>query len=1034
MFSNSGGDMYFNRMTLKSSIPLDASMLRQAWSKSMGKHEMLRTGFVQLRDQKHPFAMITYRAGAAELPWYEARNTALQKEENSVLSHLHLPPWYLVVEHSDSGTAMHLSALHAIYDAQSLHLIIADVAAAYKGESLSDAPSINSTLGPILLESLMSDESESFWTELSKDAQPTKFPDLNPFRTQPEERELLVRSMSCSKSRNALEDGCQSIGTTLQAAGQAAWARLLAAYTGEPNVVFGVVSSGRNLSVSAQEAAFPCLVTLPSPCRVTGTNHDLLHGILNRNASMMKYQFTPLPKIQRWLKSDEGLSDTLFVYQKFSAQKDDVSLWEVVGEDTRIDVWPCPHAVIGYVWLMVFQYPVSIEMIPHDTKLELQLTHRSDVVPTEQAGIILEQLHHLLEDCIFSPNSSASDYSSLGSNLLAVTPAREDKISCSASLLHQFVEQNAAITPSKMAFEFASTITEQSIQKRTWTYSELNDDGNRITRVLQSKGAVPGSLIAVCFDKCPEASLGILGILKAGCAYVAIDPNAPIARKQFILDDSASKLLLCTQSAKTELGGLSGVEVIALDQSGLLDAVSSAQPTLSRPICPQDTCYCLYTSGTTGTPKGCEITHENAVQAMLAFQRLFDGHWDGDSRWLQFASFHFDVSVLEQYWSWSVGICVTSCPRDLLFEDLPGTIRRLQITHIDLTPSLARLVHPDEVPSLCRGVFITGGEQLQQEILDAWGKHGVIYNGYGPTEVTIGCTMLPRVPANGKPSNIGPQFDNVGSYVLVPGTFTPVPRGAVGELCVSGALVGRGYLNRPELTKNRFQTLSENERIYRTGDLVRILHDGNFLFLGRIDDQVKLRGQRLEIGEINEVIKRATSELGNVATLVAKHPKQSKEQLVSFVTRDADTQGKSSSAGVRFSADDQGFVSTIKDACHSSLPGYMVPTHIIPMTMLPLSANNKVDTKVLKGIYQDLSLEEIQRLASMIVEQVKDSPEQRKIMSLLSEFLGIAGSEILLWSSIFELGLDSISVISFCRRLKDAGFSQAQPSLIMKSK
>jgi amino acid adenylation domain-containing protein len=1019
MFSNSNGSMYFNRMALAQSASLDRRLLKEAWLKVMAKHEMLRTGFVQLQDQKHPFAMVTYREGAAELPWFEAASASsdasLPKNGENILKNLHLPPWYLVSEGSGSTATLQFSALHAIYDAQSLHLILADVVAAYRGESLGNAVSINPTLGPILTESfLKSDDAESFWKELSKDVQPTKFPDLHPYRS--EKRELLDASILCSKPRKVLEDGCQKIGVTLQAAGQAAWARLLSAYTGEPNVVFGSVSSGRNLSTTAQEAAFPCLVTVPSPCKVDGTNRQLLDSILKRNASLVKHQFAPLSKIQRWLKADEGLFDTLFVYQKFSAQRGDADAWKIVDEDTRID------------------YPVSIEMVPHSTELELRLTHRGDVVPAEQATVILDQLHRLLEDSIFSPDSSSNDYSALGAPLLAVTPAKEDRIPCSASLLHQFVENNAAAVPSKTAFEFAWEITEESIQKRKWTYKELHEDGNKIARLLQSKGATPGGLIGICFDKCPEASLGILGVMKAGCAYVAIDPNAPNARKQFILEDSGANLLLCIQSGKADLGDLTGVELIALDEPGLLDGFPSTDPILSRPVSPGDTCYCLYTSGTTGTPKGCEITHENAVQAMLAFQRLFDGHWNSESRWLQFASFHFDVSVLEQYWSWSVGICVTSCPRDLLFEDLPGTIQRLRITHIDLTPSLARLVHPDEVPSLCEGVFITGGEQLKQEILDSWGKHGVIYNGYGPTEVTIGCTMLPRVPANGKPSNIGPQFDNVGSYVLVPGTLTPVLRGGVGELCVSGALVGRGYLNREELTKERFQFLSEHgERIYRTGDLVRILHDGSFHFLGRIDDQVKLRGQRLEIGEINEVIRGATPELGEAATLVVKHPKQSREQLVSFVTRNT-AERKPPSAEVRFAQDDQDFLSDIKSVCHTKLPGYMVPTHIIPMTLLPLSANNKVDMKVLKAIYQELSLEEIQKLAPLSSEKRKGSSEEQRIISVLSGFTEPTEGEILPWTSIYELGLDSISVISFSRRLKDAGFVQSQPSLIMKSK
>lgn len=674
-------------------------------------------------------------------------------------------------------------------------------------------------------------------------------------------------------------------------------------------------------------------------------------------------------------------------------------------------------------------------MIPHHGELELRLTHRSNIVPQEQAKLILEQLDDLLVDCLFSPESQSSDNSGIRASLLSITPSREPTLPSSVELLHEFVEESAQRFPTRIAFEFASSVTSEGIEKRTWTYHDLDNAGNKIARLLQKLDATPGDLIAICFDKCPEASFAILGILKAGCAFVALDPSAPMARKQFILQDSGSRLLLCASDRRNELRALSGVSVMALDEHGLLDDISSHPPALTRPIKPDDTCYCLYTSGTTGTPKGCEITHGNAVQAMLAFSRLFDGHWDEESRWLQFASFHFDVSVLEQYWSWSVGICVTSCPRDLLFQDLAGTIRQLQITHIDLTPSLAKLIHPDEVPSLCRGIFITGGEQLKQEILDAWGKYEVIYNGYGPTEVTIGCTMLPRMTAQSKPSNIGPQFDNVGSYVFKPGTSSPVLRGGMGELCVSGPLVGRGYLNRPELTRERFQFLDEfQERVYRTGDLVRILHDGSFQFLGRIDDQVKLRGQRLEIGEINAVIQSATSELGEVATIVVKHPGQAKEQLVSFVTKKTTSQPRAP-VKVVFDENNHKFLSAIKASSQAKLPGYMVPTHIIPISSFPLSPNNKADVKTLKTIYENMSLEELQRLDSLGTDtRSMDQEGIKKVIAVLAEFTQSKPEKISPWSSIYELGLDSISVISLVKSLKSAGFPNAQVSLIMKRK
>jgi amino acid adenylation domain-containing protein len=673
-------------------------------------------------------------------------------------------------------------------------------------------------------------------------------------------------------------------------------------------------------------------------------------------------------------------------------------------------------------------------MIPSHGQLELRLTHRSDILPQQQAQLILEQLDSLLVNCLSFPESESTQFR-LQTSLLSITPAKEQLLPAPVNLLHEFVETGALNNSDKTAFEFAVDITVDGVVTQTWTYHELNQVGNKVARLLRNLGTSLGELVAICFDKCPPACFAILGVLKAGCAFVALDPSAPTARKQFILDDSASGIVLCASDKYEELCLLSGVTVVALDKPGLLDDISPLSPVLERTITPHDTCYCLYTSGTTGTPKGCEITHGNAVQAMQSFTRLFDGHWDEESRWLQFASFHFDVSVLEQYWSWSVGICVTSCPRDLLFQDLPGTIQKLRITHIDLTPSLARLITPDEVPSLCKGVFITGGEQLKQEILDVWGDHEVIYNGYGPTEVTIGCTMLPRMTSKSKPSNIGPQFDNVGSYVFKPGTITPVLRGGVGELCVSGALVGRGYRNRPELTEERFQFLEESQqRIYRTGDLVRIFHDGSFQFLGRIDDQVKLRGQRLEIGEINAVIQSATADLEEAATLVIKHPGQGREQLVSFVTRRKSEKSQTPVA-VLFNEETGKFLSMIKESCQAKLPTYMVPTHIIPISALPLSPNNKVDGKALNALYERIRPEELQKLDSLAVEtEFLDGEDVQKITEILANFTRTSFQEISPSTSIYELGLDSISVIALAQTLRSNGFPAARVSLIMKCK
>lgn len=648
---------------------------------------------------------------------------------------------------------------------------------------------------------------------------------------------------------------------------------------------------------------------------------------------------------------------------------------------------------------------------------------------------MLTQLEWLLLDSILSPGANCTDLSRADVRITSIVPRKDTRIESPVQLLHQFVERSARQCPSKVALEFACRTSREheKLAVRTWTYKELDEQGNKYANLLLGLGASKSKMIGICLDKCPEAYFAILAIMKIGSAYVALDPGAPLARMKFIMEDSNSGIVLCTSDKKSELSKIDGVKILALDEPGLLHSISSEPPILERPISSDDTCYCLYTSGSTGTPKGCEITHDNAIQAMLSFQRLFAGHWDDKSRWLQFASFHFDVSVLEQYWSWSVGICVTSCPRDILFEDLAGAIRQLEITHIDLTPSLARLLHPDEVPSLCRGVFITGGEALRQDILDTWGARKVIYNGYGPTEVTIGCTMLPRVTQWDKPSNIGPQFDNVSSYVFLPGTTTPVLRGGIGELCVSGPLVGRGYLNRPLLTEERFQRLDEwGERVYRTGDLVRMLHDESFCFIGRIDDQVKLRGQRLEINEINHVIKRSTKDIGEVVTMVLKHPSAGKEQLVSFISP-SKLANKDAGVHILITKEVQDVLDDIRKACYMNLPGYMIPTHFIPLTRFPLSPNNKIENKQLKQFYSELTLEEMQKLTpGAKTNSAPFSAETRTIISIVSKVSGCDEADVSPSSNIFQLGLDSISVISLAQSLREASFVSAHPALVMK--
>ncbi|KAI8263945.1 Nonribosomal peptide synthetase 2 [Colletotrichum sp. SAR 10_98] len=1013
-FIQSGGKDYLNYMSfaLKDDVSLDKA--RAAWDSLFEHHQILRTGFLPTQHRDASFAMLQYSAHGTSLPLVsydngkETFNVTKWKLDiaHAVLQTLENPPWAVALECLDSGINMHIIMHHALYDAFSLQLILRDLTVFLRGSRPSQHPPIDRALSNIMASSAKTDSKE-FWKQKSSEVVVNRFPTLTPL-SEPSP-ELTSSSKSASISLEILTEKARQADVSIQIILEAAWTRVLSAYLGEEDVVFGVVLSGR-IDNETEGVVFPCINTVPVIAHNEPSNSELLQQMLGYHNELLKHQNTPLAQIQRWLGHPNAqVFDTLLVYQRMPKDGALDFPWRTISDEGNLD------------------YPLSLEIEPlAGGEIQLRVTHRTDVLPAVQARHLVDQFDAILQHLAQNPTGNEDDLWAHNPSVFSILPPQEPDIPSEEQFLHQFVESKARTHPEKVALEFLTGFHGETPISKQWTFKELNEKGNQVAGLLSQHSKV-GHTIAIHFDKCPEACFSILGILKSGCAFLALDPSAPKARKEFILKDSGALALL----TNNDIDFVVDQPILHIEDS-VLDTASkefSSPDSLSI----QDNSYCLYTSGTTGTPKGCEITHENAVQAMKAFQRLFEGHWDETSKWLQFASFHFDVSVLEQYWSWSVGMTLVGAPRDLILDDLAGTIRNLAITHIDLTPSLARLLDPAEVPSLSRGVFITGGEALKQEILDVWGPVGVIYNAYGPTEATIGVTMYQRVPHNGRASNIGKQFDNVGSYVLKPGTDIPVMKGAVGELCVSGKLVGKGYLNRPELTQERFPVLKGfNERVYRTGDLVRLLHDGCFDFLGRADDQVKLRGQRLEIGEINHSIRTRVSEVSDVATLVTKHGSLDKDMLVSFVSHKSTANSKAE-LQVLDETTTAALVRSVQKACRDTLPGYMVPSYIFQVPRIPLSPNNKADIKQLNQLFRTLTPETLVQLSpSSRITSEPTNEVQRQIVSTVQEFLG-DDTPVSLSSNIFDLGVDSISALRLSRLMRKNGLSGAAPRVILRN-
>lgn len=1019
-FLDTKGRYYFNYSSWILDMTTRPETVAEAWSQLTNYHQILRTGFIPVNHPDSSFAMIVYKTGHFTVPVkiYESDTFNLEQWLSNAtklsLKTLSLPPWQLalvipVTDKNEGTLEIHLAMHHALYDAFTLRKLLQDLSGLISHGIRPTVTDISQALSHYFnLAQSSRSAGEAFWKERAGVFASHKFPVMTPLHESCSD--TLTASLTCKTSSSELRRAASRKGITMQVALQAAWTRLLSAYTGESRVTFGVVFDGRTTNL-AKQTTLPMITTLPVIAENMASNTGLIKQMTQYNSELRRFQFMPVAQIQRCLGITDAMFDTILIYQ-------------------AIDRSSKPLPMHAAKEVASVEYPISLEVEESSSNItQLNLSFRANILPREQATLLLNQFDSILNDMLFSAEHDAHPPISRLDLISIIHPSCET-LPIHTHLLHELLEKNAQLTPSTVALEFVDGISHLNTP-RNWTYQELDALGNRIGYFIVSNGILPGSIVATCFNKCPVAYFTLLGILKAGCAFLCLDPSAPATRQTFILNDSNAAMLILAESF--DWASEVSLPVHTLNES-MLQSLPALRPSLQREIRPSDPCYCLYTSGTTGTPKGCLISHENATQAMAAFKYLFDGRWTSSSRWLQFAAFHFDVSVLEQYWSWYVGITVVAAPKDVILSDLAMTISTLGITHIDLTPSLARLITPHECPSLCDGVFITGGEKLRSDILDVWGSQRVIHNAYGPTEATIGVTMYRGVPQNGRPSNIGNLFPNVGAYVFERGSETPVLRGGVGELCVSGKLVGIGYINREALTRERFPMLrASGERIYRTGDLVRVLHDDSLEFIGRADDQVKLRGQRLEIGEINHAIREGlANKASDVATIITKRRAQDVDLLVSFIAISSDSSADGE-VEVHLDATHIKYAQRAQEACRSCLATYMVPSFIVCVSRIPLSSNNKVDINRLKKLFSDLSHEQLQALSTNSLPNRQElTSTERELLTVIDQVVRVQESDINPATTVFQLGIDSITASRLARQLRSIGFASTTPSMILR--
>jgi amino acid adenylation domain-containing protein len=530
------------------------------------------------------------------------------------------------------------------------------------------------------------------------------------------------------------------------------------------------------------------------------------------------------------------------------------------------------------------------------------------------------------------------------------------------------------------------------------SYRELDERSNRLARHLRSLGVRPDTLVGVAMGRSEALVVSLLAILKAGGAYVPLDPTHPKERLSLVIEDSEMPILLTTSETRDRVPlGATGVTVLDVEDPAV--ALESSDKVETN-AASHNLAYVIYTSGSTGKPKGVMLENRNVVNFFTGMDGAI-GSTPGV--WLAVTSVSFDISVLELLWTLTRGFTVV-VHGDEGTATIADEIRRHCVTHLQMTPSLARMLTLDARAFAALGLLkqmLLGGEAVPASLIHHIRQvfSGEVHNMYGPTETTIWSTTY-RVEQPGSTVSIGRPISNTQIYML-DAELQPVPIGEIGELFIGGEGVARGYWNRPDLTAERFLTIPSllPHRIYRTGDLARFLPDGNIEFLGRADYQVKLRGHRIEPGEIEAILEQCRGV--RQAVVVVREDREGDKRLVAYLAAEA---ARSEEAG------------SLRSVLESKLPDYMVPSAFVFLPALPLTDNGKIDRKALLR----LPAPSIASAADQPAGEATNRPNneiERIVAAAWQDALGVPS--VGMNDNFFDLGAHSLSVAEVQAKLQE---------------
>ncbi|WP_284209001.1 non-ribosomal peptide synthetase, partial [Mesorhizobium tianshanense] len=790
-----------------------------------------------------------------------------------------------------------------------------------------------------------------------------------------------------------LREQARRLGVSLASLCHLAWGQVVARSSGREQVVFGTVLFGRMHGGAGVDRALGLFInTLPVRLDLDGTGVEAgVRSTHARLSELLAHEHASLALAQRCsgVAAPAPLFSALLNYRHNTpaamagSGPDDVlsgmewlggeertnyplilsveDFGEALGVTAQVAEPISADRVCGYMQHVLEQLAQALEQAPDMPVREL------DILPTAERTYLLEEL-----------NRTAAAYP-------------WDRC------IHELFEAQVRKAPEAVALVH---------DDERLSYGELNARANRLAHHLIGLGVRPDQPVAICLERSPAMVVGLLAILKAGGAYLPLDATYPCARLRQVLGDAAPHLLLADAAGRAALGPEALADVSVVDPETATPAWAELPASNPDPralgLTSRHLAYVIYTSGSTGTPKGVMVEHGSLVNLGLAQVGLFGVC--SNSRVVQFASFGFDASAWELVMAFGSGAAL-HLPADEIRQasnKLSDYLRSEAITHATLPPAL--LQANKNLECLAWQVLILAGELPKAELIRSLAPASIV-NAYGPTEATV-CATIWSCPDDfdGSVVPIGRPIANTRVYLL-DGHGAPMPFGAVGELYIGGAGVARGYLNRAELTAERFiaSPFVDGDRLYRTGDLARYLPDGNLEFLGRNDDQVKIRGFRIEPGEI--AARLCEHAWVREAVVVAPQDRAGDKHLVAYVVCAPEAGSDDEGGG--------GLAAALRAHVSARLPDYMVPSAFVRLSALPLTPNGKLDRKALPAPADDA-------YARAAYEAPRGEIETA-LAQIWAELLGV--ERVGRHDHFFELGGHSLLAVQVLSRALDLGLN-----------